>query len=93
MWSVDNRVNGEIELLPQFYTHPVAGLLPKSEKSAVAGCHYAPAVLYVPNCTLSPCGEQLHEWKKKNKGSVSHVPESSCFSKEMIADPFRFVLQ
>lgn len=38
-------------------------LLPKSEESAVAGYHYAPTVLFVPNCTLSPCGEQIHEQK------------------------------
>lgn len=63
MRSVDNQVNVEIELLPQFplCVHPVAGLLPKSEGSVVAGCHYAPTVLFVPNCILSPCGEQLHE--------------------------------
>ena len=35
--------------------------LPKSEESAEAGYHYAPTVLFVPNCILSPCGEQTHE--------------------------------
>lgn len=38
-----------------------ARLLPKSEESAVAGYHYAPTVLFVPNCILSPRGEQIHE--------------------------------
>lgn len=50
--------------------YPVAYLLPKSEASAVAGYHYAPTVLFVPNCTLSPCREQIHE---RNTQRIVHV--------------------
>lgn len=44
--------------VPPLVTHKAACLLNVSERSAVAGYHYAPTVLFVPNCTLSPCGEQ-----------------------------------
>lgn len=42
-------------------TYPLAFLLPICDESVVAGYHYAPTVLFVPNCTLSPCGEKIHE--------------------------------
>lgn len=48
-------------------------MLPQSFMSLIVPCHP------VENNYMS---------EKKNKGPVSHVPESLCFSKEMIADPF-----
>lgn len=69
-------------------TYAAECLLSESEESALAGYHYTPTVLFVPNCTMSPCGEQIHEQNTQGEYSSVCVPESLCFSKEMIAGPF-----
>ena len=90
-------MNAEIDLVSQspcvspLCTYPLADLPIKerTRKNAVAGYHYAPTVLFAPNCTLSPCGEEIHEQKTlKDCTLLCVVCKNSCLCKNMIADPF-----
>lgn len=68
--------------------HPEARPSPKSEQCALAGCHHAPTVLFLLNCTLSTCGEQVDEENTQRILLFCYVSGSFCYCKKMIAAPF-----